>query len=331
MAEPQREQSADRAVEAAEAEIQQLVDGLNSLLEGRLSAELLVGCGAQAIPPLRRFLLHGRPSGLYQPRRWAVQALAQLGARQVLIEYLLAERTIADPIPRQGEGAVENEAARALSRWQDEETLQTLLKVAQSRALPGVIEALAAFRRPEVVPHLVAALEDDFSRPTAEEALRQRPEEARPALLQAAFARRTVAGAETPSGLRARRSALRLLAEIGVPSGDWPRLRRLLDESDPEIAVLACRLALQTAGGGERELAVRRLLHELDRLDWFLQDEARECLEQHFDAAQFFVEAEIARLRSLPDSDVKSNAVLRTLLALRKRATGRQQMGPPPG
>ncbi|MCC6362257.1 MAG: hypothetical protein IT165_01965 [Bryobacterales bacterium] len=65
-----------------------LVDGLNSLLDGESAVSALIACGPAAIDPLRRFLLEGQPSGVYQPRRWAVDALAGLGAKDILLEAI---------------------------------------------------------------------------------------------------------------------------------------------------------------------------------------------------------------------------------------------------
>jgi hypothetical protein len=109
-----------------EAEIERLVQDLNALEEGERTAGTLMAYGRSAIPALRRFLLEGRPSVVYQPRRWAVEALAGIGARDVLIEYLKHKRLLADPAVRFGEEPVENAAARALARWKDDETFEMI-------------------------------------------------------------------------------------------------------------------------------------------------------------------------------------------------------------
>ena len=69
-----------------------------------MAAAALIGCGARAIPPLRSFLLQGRPRGIYQPRQLAVETLGQLGAKDVLLEYLNKPLAIKDPVVRHSGG-----------------------------------------------------------------------------------------------------------------------------------------------------------------------------------------------------------------------------------
>jgi len=131
------------------------IEELNSLKEGAAAATRLIACGRSAIEPLRQSLLEGKPSVVYHSRRWAVEALAALGARDVLLEYLTQKKDIADPAIRLGEEAVKSAAARELMRWRSEEVFRLLLGLAQERCLPGVLGALGEFKRPEAVPCLV--------------------------------------------------------------------------------------------------------------------------------------------------------------------------------
>ncbi len=78
-------------------------------------------CGERAIRPLRDILLHGEVGGLSISRPQVVWALAELGARDVLLEYLAMEKDIADPVTRQAETIVENTATRALAAWCSED------------------------------------------------------------------------------------------------------------------------------------------------------------------------------------------------------------------
>jgi len=55
-----------------EDEIERLVKGLDSLVEGDLAVPMLVACGERAVAPLRRFLLHGRPSVIFAGRQRAI-------------------------------------------------------------------------------------------------------------------------------------------------------------------------------------------------------------------------------------------------------------------
>jgi len=79
-----------------------------------------------------------------------VEALAQLGAKEVLLEYLSQKREIPDAVARFGEEAVENTAARALSKWRTDNVYLFLKDYAQKRMLSGVIEALGKFERRKV-------------------------------------------------------------------------------------------------------------------------------------------------------------------------------------
>lgn len=133
-------------------EIQGLVDSLNSLHEGELGVDMLVACGEGAVEPLRRFLFEGKPSGIFIPRQRAVRALAELGAKQVLLEYLASDAHIADPVAAHGEEAVKNTAARALGAWRTDDVYEALHLLLRKKLLLGAIEVLGDFQRPEAVP-----------------------------------------------------------------------------------------------------------------------------------------------------------------------------------
>ena len=47
--------------------IRELIESLSSLHEGELGVSMLVACGERAVPHLRDFLLHGRPSSVFVP------------------------------------------------------------------------------------------------------------------------------------------------------------------------------------------------------------------------------------------------------------------------
>jgi len=87
---PASQKYADSDIPPGDPEVRRLLACLQSLLDGQSAVEELVACGQSAIPPLREFLLSGRITSVPQPRIWAVEALALLGARDVLIEYLQA-------------------------------------------------------------------------------------------------------------------------------------------------------------------------------------------------------------------------------------------------
>jgi hypothetical protein len=300
-------------------EIQRLIGALESLVDGDLAVELLAACGPAAIPYLREFLLHGRVRSIPQPRMRAVEALARLGAKAVLLEYLTAERTIQDPQIRLSEEAVENTAARKLSAWRDQEVFETLLGVCRRHLLPGAVESLAKYERPESMPCFDRALEDDFCRVAAEEGFRKLGLRARPALVFSAITPLPDGEQETPSSLRRRRGALALVAEIGIDEENWLELRVLLSDPDPEIAV---RMA-QFAGGAEiheeRRVAAARLISALPQLPWYLWEDAERALRALAAESASLITGEIARRSSAPAARRAGDEILRMLLRIQSK------------
>jgi hypothetical protein len=303
--------------------IRDLVRDLESLRGGAFASAALVGCGARAIEPLRTFLLQGKPRGIFQPRQLAVETLAALGAREVLIEYLRQARTITDPVIRFSEAAVESTAARALSRCRTEETYQTLKQLARTRLLPGLVEALGEFGRVEMIPYFLWALGDDGCHDAAEQALRQLGEAARPALLETANKPNPSADEEVPSSRIRRRKVLRLLAEGEVSTEEWWQLRVLLEDSDLEIAVTCARIALKHGFPEDQREAICRLVSCLQGANWFLRTEARSCLMEHYSVAEEEVESEILRRCRLSAKDQGADLVLRLLVNLKEQCKER--------
>ena len=297
-------------------EIAKLVQSLNSLHEGELGITMLVACGPRAIFPLREFLLHGKPGSISVPRQRAVRALADLQAKDVLLEYLRSPKHISDPVIRFGEQAVENTAARVLAKWQAEDVFQELLYMASQRMLPGVLETLGSFRRPEAVPYLIKALEDDVGRPPAEEALRNLGEMAWPDLVEAARTPDPSRELETPSSLLRRQTALRILADAKVDVQHWPRIEALLHDSDHGIAASVARVALQVAPASEHKHAFARMIQALEFADWFVKTEVEDALVDHFTKVREFIAVEITRRSRLPEPHV--DPVLAVLVAVEK-------------
>jgi hypothetical protein len=263
-------------------EVERAIAKLKSLQDGDIGVLDAIVCGRQAVPALRQILFERERSGLYQTRCRAVDALAGLEASDVLIDFLGTERIITDPVERVGEDAVINAAARALPNVHDPRVFALLLRLARHSHLTGVIGALGVSGRAAAIPALLAALEDDASRPTAEAALRTLGRRAKSALLDAATTQLPIAERESPSSLRRRRSALGLLAEIGVTRETWTILRHLVDDSDAKIATLACEICLTCASLVERSKAVRRLIDLLVHADWLRRDESERLLLTHF-------------------------------------------------
>jgi hypothetical protein len=300
-------------------DIRELIRRLNSLQHGERASAMLVACGPRAIPPLREFLLEGKPSTVFQPRRWAVEALAGLGATDVLMEYLGREARLEDPAVRLGEEAVESAAARLLGQWRSEGAYDFLLELSERRMLTGLIEALAEFGRAEAIPYFDRALEDDFYRPAAEEALRKMGAAARAALALSAATPLPDIEEESPSSLRRRRSVLRLLVEMGVAPEDWPTLGGLLEESDAEIVTAAARLAAAAAGPEDRVRAAERVVEVLPEAEWYLQDEVELALVELAPQSRGAVEREIAKRLASPGPARAMDSALRTLLRTQRR------------
>ncbi len=278
----------------------------------------LVELGPVAIEPLKKFLLEGKPSKVFQPRLGAVKALAGLGAREVLLEYLFQEREIVDPEERLGEEAVASAAARALAAWPDKETRRLLLKLSDHRVLNGLIEALAEFRAPEAIPYIVRALEDDFYRPAAEKALLKLGPLAAEALVRSAVMPHPDPNRETPSSLKRRRTAIRLLDCIGISARHWQILRCLLHEKDAALVVAAAKTGVKFASKEDRKLMVRRLIECLSPTLWQLQRDIEETLALLKPEAAEVIDAEIARPPEQPEEFCGLDRRRRVLLRIKK-------------
>lgn len=302
-----------------QSEISHLINELDSLKAGKNACEHLIAHGPAAIQPLRRFLLEGMPRKLFQPRFWAVEALARLGAKEVLLEYLFQEREIPDPEDRFGEEAVESAAARSLAFWPDEPTFQDLLKLSERRMLSGLIAALADYRRAETIPYFERALEDDFYRPAAEEAFRKLGKVACDALVSSALMPLPNPSQESPSSLERRRSALRLLNEIGMASDHWHRLRRLILESDAELFVLAARLGAGIASVEDRIAIAHKLLGLLSAAPWHLQEDMANVLSVLKDESTREIDDEIGLRMQQPENVRAQDDRLRALLGVKAR------------
>ncbi len=197
------------------------------------------------------------------------------------IEFLESSPDIADPVERLGEDAVINAAARSLRELRDPRAFQLFLSLARRRPLSGVVAALGGFRAPETIPYLIDALAEDVSRPEAEAALREMASLAHDALIVAALRDPTRPERESDSRLRQRRSALALLVQTGVRSSEWPALRRIMEDQDPKLMVLACELCLACAPNTDRREAIVRLRRLLPSADLPLRLDIEQCLAEH--------------------------------------------------
>jgi hypothetical protein len=305
-----------REYEQLPDDVQHAMDRLKSLHEGDLGIVEITACGTRAIPTLRALLFARERSGLYHARRGAVAALAALGAYDVLMDFLTARREAGDAVERLGDEAVTNAAALALTNLREERVFQLLLALVGRRLLPGVIGALGTFRRPEAIPHLTDALAEDDCRVTAEAAIRKFGRAARPALIEAADLRLPSPDPESVSSRRRRRSALGLLAELGISRKAWRKLRHLMQDEDAHVAVLACNIGLEINSIADVDDAVHRLIELLHDADWMLAEEIATCLTLHFDKAkQIIAAAAQANEPGETSADSRAIGVLRRIMS----------------
>ncbi len=262
--------------------LQDDISRLLSLHDGERGVLAVVEHGPSAIAELRRLLYQREPSGLYEPRRRVVDALAALGAEDVLLEFLACAREFPDPVENAGEEAVLNAAAVALRCPCDDGAFTTLLSLAERRHLPGAIRALASCRSLGALPCFIEALADDIARPAAEEAIQHIGMGASPLLVRTLHARGAEAGDETDSDRRRQGAALKLLLELGaaceIPS--WVR-QALMTSEDHAIAISSCRASLLCGLEPERRSTVDRLIEFLSSPQWHIRLKAEECLLAH--------------------------------------------------
>ncbi len=299
--------------------IRSLIERLDSLHDGNQAIDLLVVCGQKAVEPLRRYLLEGRPSHIYQPRQRAVNALAGLGAKAVLIEYLCTPKDIADPLTRFGEEAVVNTAARLLAVWRTDDVFEVLLRIACTQTLSGVIDALASFRRTETVPLLIKALKDDFSRSAAENALKMIGEPAKPSLMNVLLMPGRTDDAESPSNLRQRRSAIKILSNLSLTAKDWPAVKSLFSDPDSEISTTAARMALQIASHEQKKNILKKLIGKIPFVNWDIHAEIENCLVDNYDLAKKEIWDHILKFRMQEKKKQMPDRVLQILLNVQRR------------
>jgi hypothetical protein len=307
--------------EASNEAIAQLVERLNALKEGEHILAALVECGQQAVEPLRWFLFDGTPSSVYQPRQRAVEALAALGAQDILIEYLTRDKDIPDPIDRYGEEAVEGTAARLIGRWRHNAVYDVLLQLLRKKPLPGLIDAIGEFQRTEPIPELIRCLGDSICCTFAENALRKLGQSAYRQLLAAARTPEPSAEYESPSSLCRRRSTLRLLAELGVSEEDWPHLAPLRGDHDPEVVIRTNKIALAVSQENENIRAVGQMIGMLAHAPWFLRIEIESWLLDRFELTMEVIAQEITVRRSATNLDDSMDETLRWLHTLKERLT----------
>ncbi|MGH6989775.1 MAG: hypothetical protein ACREFD_03505 [Stellaceae bacterium] len=295
-------------------EVERAIAKLVSAREGDRGVIATVACGTRAVPALRAVLFEWESSGLYEPRRRAVEALASLRAYDTLIEYLQHPREVGDPVQRTGEDAVINAAARAIAESTDERVVPLLFELSRGNPLAGVVEALGKLYQIRALPYFIAALAEDFTRPAAEFAIRKLGGQTRDNLLDAAGPASSGDERESVSSRRKRRSALKLFAELGpAPTRHWARLDALLDDEETSVAVVACDICLGHGSAAGKRVAVRRLLELIDKADWLLVREIEDSLVAHFDAARPLIEIALQNTATEADSRFVETGIARAL------------------
>lgn len=264
---------------SAAAQVARLISRLDDLQNSSSNTAELIRLGAASVPLLGDALLNGRRRSVPQPRCCLVDALATLGANDVLLEYLADKRPVHDPILRFAEDSVVNLAARALKCDFSAEAYCVLFELAQTRSLPGVLEALAMYRRTESIPCFIQALESDLSRAAAIEGLEFFGERATPYLLLELFRPEpNPPEKETTSSLHRRRACIRLLERLRLSPREYQSLLDLLFEQDAEIILGVCTIILNAGDGQHYAAAVQKLRAMRPHTNWPLRDEVDELI-----------------------------------------------------
>ena len=297
--------------EFTDEEIEKLITSLESLQEGELGVSMLVACGQKAVPLLRRYLLEGRPRVVYQPRQRAVLALAELGAKDVLLDYLAMPKDSLAPEIRYAEEGVESTAARLVSQWQTEDVFRVLLNLVSHRTVVGAIETLGEFRRIEALPVFICLLGDDVGRTFAADAIRKLGPDAPADLIEAATTPDPNRPQETPSSLVRRRQALRLLWEMRTFPSELSRLKALTYDADPEIAAWAAQMFLREGNKEEQAYAAKVLLDVYGSTNWMIQTEIQQTLQSSLEIVR-----PIAQRRAKTQLSYAEAMLLRSLMAM---------------
>lgn len=271
--------------ETSTSRISELIEQLDSIVAGEVAIDALLAVGPSAIRPLAEFLIVGKPRTISLPRCRAARALGSLGSCENLVSYFQNYRCPHDPAVLFAEDAVRSTVAEELLGWRTESVYNVLCDAARQRATAGLIYAVGQFDRPESLPLLFDALEDDLCRDQAETVLRVGPETTREYALRTLhnLTETHIEGAAARFRLRA---ILQLLAEVGVPSYEWTDLARFLGSSDPDVVIAMARIGTKCEIPSASLPLVNALLGLGDGVNWFQESEVIQLLEAHLEVAQ---------------------------------------------
>jgi hypothetical protein len=218
------------------------------------------------------------------------------------MDFLREPVDIEDASVREGERVVADAAVSELARHNHPDVLRFLVELASRRMLPALAEAFGRYAVIEALPYLDRALEDDICRAAAEEALRNIGAPCREHLVLSATTPLPSEVTESASSLLRRRSAVAVLATIGIdPDRHWRTLQNLVGSGDPEIRVGACALGLDAGASMDISEAVDQLVAIAREVPWHLQDTVVRCLLAWFSIAEPRLLAEVERRSNAPD------------------------------
>jgi len=297
-----------------EKNIDLLIKKLESLYNGEEALKALIDCGEDAIEPLRKFLIEGRPVVTYQPRQLAVRALSALGAKEVLMEYLRLRREILDPAVQLSEEAVKITAARELVKWRDAEVIELMIQLIREHPQPGVIDTLGEFKVEEAIPYFIKALEDGICHRSAEEALRKAGIKAMNALIETAILPISSQTQESSSSKQRRTSALELLGELPLDNKIWNKLKKCLYESEPSIVVATASIAARAGTRKDKNEVAKRLVNLIPSANGFLQTQIAYCLIEIYNNISAFLKSETKRRFKLKEKNKKIDETVQILL-----------------
>jgi len=254
---------------------------IEDLSRPELAMEAVLGLGARAVGPLRRYL-DRPPQSVPHARRLAARLLGLIGGNDACdaLRALLRRHDLKSVAPTLAlsESVVKDEATVQLAATGRREFAEDYLLAFRTDRLPAAAAALADLRVVEAIPDLVAALEDGLLADRAVKALREFGPVAGPALIRTLGERRGTAEAGVESqGSRTRRIlAAGVLAEIGALPG-LAALHAMASDANPSVAAAASLAILQMEPGEATPELLRTLVLGGLSPDWRVRMRCQEA------------------------------------------------------
>ncbi|MBI3810124.1 MAG: HEAT repeat domain-containing protein [Nitrospirae bacterium] len=265
-----------------DAEMVDLVEGLDNL-HGNLNVQArLIGLGQRAVPALVAFL-NGPPSRFPDGRVLAAEALGAMRGEEAIngLIAILSANPLSrlSPVLRLSEETVRNAAARELSRIGDRRAIEPLLMALQENRPVGAAEALVAFGEERAIPFLVEGLEDAFKRDSLAEAILSFGQAAVPSLLESLQVRHTHAGTELLPSIERRTTILRWLGKLEMDAAVEPIISAL-DDEHASVRLEAAIAASRVVRDDRVERAIPILTEGLSHPDFLHRDRCRDALDE---------------------------------------------------